>query len=132
MRLKFNDNPLVWLIAGGLAVWRITNIIQKEEIASPIRKAVGVTEADPEDSNYWIYPDNFIGKVFHCFWCGSVWIGAIITIILIIFPPLILPFALSALAIAFKSWLEEPSYTEVIMEGEANDYEEGTDDYLNT
>lgn len=109
--MRFKNNPIFWAIAGFLAVWRITNIIQREEIASPVRKAVGIYEADEEDSDYWIYPDNFIGKLFHCFWCGSVWVGAGVTALLLICPPLIIPFALSAAAIAFKEWLDSPTQT---------------------
>lgn len=107
-------NPFFWLIAGILATWRITNIVQREEIASPIRKAVGIYEPDGEDPEHWIYPDNFIGKVFFCFWCMSVWQATLVTLAIFIFPPLIIPFALSAGAIAFKRWLDEepPTYIE--------------------
>lgn len=110
-------NPFFWMIAGILATWRITSILQREEIASPIRRAVGATTYEPDDGDpdHFIYADNFIGKVFYCFWCGSVWGGIAVTILLLIFPPLILPFALSAGAIAFKHWLEDfepPTYIE--------------------
>lgn len=104
--MRFSKNPFFWGIAGFLAVWRITNIVQREEIAAPVRKAVGIMEIDNEDPDYWIYPDNFIGKVFHCFWCGSVWVGIAVTLLLILFPPLILPFALSAGAIIIKEYLD--------------------------
>jgi hypothetical protein len=118
--MKFKNNPFFWAIIGFLAVWRITNIIQKEEIASPIRKAVGIYEPDGEDPDYWIYPDSFIGKVFHCFWCGSVWVAGIVTGLMFLFPPLILPFALSAAAISFKQWLEQdtPMYIENMWVGD--------------
>jgi hypothetical protein len=108
--MQFRKAPLFWSLVGFLAVWRITNIIQKEEIASPIRKAIGITEVN-EDPNYWLYPDNFIGKLFFCFWCGSMWVSAAVTGLMFIFPPLALPFAFSAGAIAFKEWLERPSVT---------------------
>lgn len=104
--MRFNEKPLFWFLVAGLAVWRITNIIQKEEIASPVRQSLGVVEPDGEDPDYWIYPDNFVGKLLHCFWCGSVWIAGAVTILCILFPPLILPFALSALAILIKSWID--------------------------
>lgn len=108
--MKAKDNLFLWLIAGGLATWRITNILQKEEIASPIRKAAGIIEPDGENPDYWIYPEGFIGKVFHCMYCGSVWVGGAVTIIILLFPPLIIPFVLSALAIVIKDWLErEPA-----------------------
>lgn len=112
--MSFRRNPFFWAIAGFLAVWRITNILQREEIAAPIRHKVGIVEPDGEDPDYWIYPDSFLGKVFYCFWCGSVWIGIFVTVLLLLFPPLVLPFALSAAAIAFKQWLEQdaPMYIE--------------------
>lgn len=103
--MRYKDSPLVWLIAGGLATWRITSIVQREGIFSPARKLVGVTEVG-DDPEYWIYPETFIGRVLSCFWCGSVWAGIGVTIALIVFPPLILPFALSALAIWLKPEME--------------------------
>lgn len=121
----------LYLIVAGLATWRITNIIQKEEIASPVRKAVGIIEPDGEEPDYWIYPDNFLGKVFHCFWCGSIWIGAGATILLFVFPPLLIPFALSALAIIIKSYIEqEPAlYIENMWSGEeAEENDDGDSD----
>lgn len=109
--MRFKSNPLFWFVAGFLAVWRITNIIQREEIAAPVRKAVGIVEPDGEDPEHWIYPDSFLGKLFYCFWCGSVWVATLITILILLFPPLILPFALSAAAIAFKQYIEQESPT---------------------
>ena len=107
--MRFTDNPVLWLVVAFLAVWRITNIVQKEEIASPVRKLAGVVEPDGEDPDYWIYPDNFLGKLLYCFLCMSVWVGLLSTIVLYFFPPALLPFALSAAAIAFKAWMEKPS-----------------------
>lgn len=114
--MRFKNNPFFWGIAGFLAVWRITNIVQKEEIAAPVRKAVGIVETNEEDPDYWIYPDNFIGKVFHCFWCGSVWVAGLVTLILILCPPLVLLFALSAAAIAFKTWMESLEHPDTYIE----------------
>lgn len=129
--MKFKNNPFFWAIAGFLAVWRLTNIIQREEIAAPIRRSVGIIEPDGEDPDHWIFPDSFLGKVFYCFWCGSVWVSLFVTLLLLVFPPLILPFALSAGAIAFKQYLEQepPVYIEN-MWGIGDDTEEyhGEDD----
>lgn len=105
--MRFKNNSFFWFIVAGLATWRITNIIQREEIASPIRKQLGVFEPDGEDPDHWIYPDSFVGKILHCFWCGSVWVAAGITILCFVFPPLFLPFAISALAILIKGWLDQ-------------------------
>lgn len=131
--MSFKRNPFFWSVVGFLAVWRITNIIQREEIASPIRKAVGIVEPDGEEPDYWIYPDNFIGKLFHCFWCGSIWTAAAVTILLLVFPPLILPFALSAAAIAFKQWLEQdpPTYIENMWVNDDGNAYSAEDDDLN-
>lgn len=128
--MQFIKNPLIWSIVGMLAVWRITNIIQQEEIAEPLRRKLGVTESK-DDPDYRIYPDNFIGKVLECFWCGSVWVGGVVTITLFIFPPLLLPFALSAGAILVKDWLEqETSITNIEnVWAENPDHEEGFSDY---
>lgn len=103
--------PLVWLIVGGLAAWRITSILHREKIAAPIRKKIGIMAVaeDDEDPNYWIYPNSFIGQVFHCFWCLSVWVGMILTPILLFIPQLLLPFALSAMSIIVKDYLESSS-----------------------
>lgn len=112
--MRFKDNIFFWGMAGFLAVWRLTNIIQREEIAAPVRRAVGIIEPDGEDPEHWIFPDSFIGKVFFCFYCGSIWASIFVTLLLLLFPPLILPFALSAAAIAFKQYLEQepPTYIE--------------------
>lgn len=109
--MHFKSNPVFWFLVAGLATWRITNILQREEIASPIRKQLGVFEPDGEDPDHWIYPDNFVGKILHCFWCGSIWIAAAITLACLLFPPLILPFAISAVAILVHHYInQEPDF----------------------
>lgn len=127
--MRFNEKPFFWLVVAGLATWRITNIIQKEEIASPLRKELGVFEPDGEDPEYWIYPDNFVGKVLHCFWCGSVWVAAAITLVCFLFPPLILPFAISAIAILVKHYIDQepPLYVENMWMGLEEENDEGDD-----
>jgi hypothetical protein len=99
-------HPIAWMVAGGLAAWRLASIINKERIASPIRKAVGVVELG-DDPEYWAYPDNFLGELISCEWCLSVWTGGLMTALLYVFPPAVLPFALSAFSIMFKKRIEE-------------------------
>lgn len=125
--MQFTKNPIIWVIVGFLAVWRITNIIQQEEIAEPLRRKLGVTESK-DDPDYRIYPDSFIGKLLECFWCGSVWVGGVVTIVLLTFPPLLLPFALSAGAILVKDWLEQETNLTTI-ENMWVDSEEDFSDY---
>jgi hypothetical protein len=99
--VKFKEKPSFWLIVAGLATWRLTSILHREQIAAPIRKQIGIMPVaeDEDDPEYWIYPDNFIGKVFHCSWCLSVWVAGLNTILLFVFPVLLIPFALSTLVI---------------------------------
>lgn len=122
--MHFKTHPALWFIVAGLATWRITNIVQREEIASPLRKKLGVFEPDGEDPDHWIYPDNFIGKVLHCFWCGSVWAGIAISVAVIVFPPLVLPLALSAIAILVREWMQHLNDSTIWLE---TSEEEGED-----
>lgn len=103
--MSFEHNPFFWLLVGGLAVWRITSIVQREGIFRWPRKLIGITEND-EGPDSWLYPDNFLGAVFACFWCGSVWVAGLVVVILYVFPPALLPFALSAVAIGLQHLLD--------------------------
>lgn len=89
---------LFWFIVGVLATWRITSILHHEEIAAPFRALLGVQE----DEGLTSYPDTFLGHLIECFWCVSVWVAIGCTLILVWFPYLLLPFALSAGAIAIE------------------------------
>lgn len=114
--MRFKNNPLFWLIVGGLATWRLTSILHEEEIAAPVRKAIGIVEYSDESPSYWTYPDTFIGKMFQCFWCLSVWVGGAITLLLHIFPRLSLPFALSSLAIGINYLMHSNDWIESTVE----------------
>jgi uncharacterized protein DUF1360 len=96
---KFVDVPLLWVIVGGLAAWRLTSIIHHEKVAAPFRKLLGVKELTETD---WAYPDTFIGELIECFWCTSVWVSIIVSIIVFFFPPILLPFAFSTVAIMIE------------------------------
>lgn len=85
-----------WAIIAALATARITLILHEERIARGIRGLFGIVE---EDDDLTIYPETFWGYLFGCYWCLSVWAGAFCTLILLVRPEVLLPFALSMLAI---------------------------------
>lgn len=88
-------NLLFWVVVAVLATTRLTLILHEERIAKGIRGLFGITESD----DLVIYPETFWGYLFGCYWCLSVWVGIFCTIILIFMPILLLPFALSMVAI---------------------------------
>lgn len=49
------------------------------------------------------YPATWYGYLIDCFLCLSVWVSFIFTVLVFIFPYILLPFFLSALAI----WIQE-------------------------
>lgn len=88
----------IWLIVAGLATWRITSILYREKIMSGLRKKIG-EKPDPYVTSETIFPDSFLGNLFNCFLCLSVWVGIGVGIIWLVFPYALIPFALSAIAI---------------------------------
>lgn len=100
MLYKFSDAPLLWLVVACLASWRIASIIHHEKIAAPFRKLLGVKELTELD---WTYPDNFIGELIECFYCTSVWTSIFVSVAMFLFPPVLIPFALSTVAIILES-----------------------------
>lgn len=80
-----------------LATWRITSIVQAEEIAKPFRRLFGVTFNQMLQVEQ--YPDTFLGHLIKCFWCVSVWAGFVCASCYFIEPRVLYPFAASALAI---------------------------------
>lgn len=89
---------MAWIIAT-LAAWRLTSILHREEIAQPIRGWVGITEED----GMLTHPETFLGKLFGCFWCLSVWCSALCFLVALYEPYILLPFAIST----FVIFLEE-------------------------
>lgn len=87
----------IWLAF--LACWRLTSIIHSETIAAPLRKMVGGVEII---SGEWVYPNTFIGYLFSCFWCLSVWVSGLCVAVLFICPYALYPFAISAVAIGIE------------------------------
>lgn len=92
-----NLTSIFWLVIVVLACWRITSILYAEKIGKPLRKLIGIIET-PEGEE--IYPDHFLGQLFSCFWCLSVWIALFCLFAVIFVPFMLLPFAISAAAIA--------------------------------
>ena len=82
----------------GLSTWRISSILHREEIFSFFRKWIGVDDSNPTTT---IFPDTFIGRLFSCIWCLSVWVAIIMLVCYFVsfLRPLILLFAISTLAV---------------------------------
>jgi hypothetical protein len=100
MPLLTIPNPLwLWLIVGSFATWRIASIIHSERIAKPFRSLFGVIETEETT----MYPDTFFGHLIECFYCVSVWVGLGTTVVLFLYPYVLIPFAMSAVAI----WIHE-------------------------
>lgn len=91
----------IWyILVGTLATWRLTRIINEERIAQPIRRRFG--EHTDIVTGHPTYPATFMGYLISCFWCLSVWVAILITLMLAIHPLLPLPLALSMLAIVLQ------------------------------
>lgn len=96
------DASLVYLVVGILATYRLTSLFQRE--VGPfgmfvwIRKRFGVVH-DALGFPHG-YPDTMFGKLFECFWCLSVWAGALVALAILLGGWwLMLPLALSGGAI---------------------------------
>jgi hypothetical protein len=83
-----------------LATWRLTSIIHREGIARFVRRLAG----GKWDSTLEVteYPDNFVGELFSCFWCLSVWVALLCTLTYFIFPPVLYILAASTVAILIE------------------------------
>lgn len=99
---SFSD-PL-WFIIAGLATWRIASIVQREKVFAWFRKLLGIKVLGMDEDGFEItsYPDNVIGDLFSCFWCVSVWAAVAVGVIWYFLPIVLLPFALSTIAIVIK------------------------------
>ncbi len=60
-----------------LAAWRLTSLLHSEggpfEVFVRFRALLGVVHG--EDGEPVGYPENFIGGLFECFWCLSMWVA---------------------------------------------------------
>jgi hypothetical protein len=95
-------NPLPWLVAA-LATWRLTHLLHKEvgpwRLLTRIRALTGVRH--DSDGTPMAYPDD---NVFECFLCLSVWVAALVALLLLVAWWLLVPFAFSGLAIMVNRW----------------------------
>lgn len=86
------------LLVLSLATYRIANILYEERIAEPIRKVFGYDGIS--------YPDTWLGYLFSCFRCLSVWSALCALVLYIYAVPLVWILAASAMAILIKERLE--------------------------
>ena len=77
-------NSYFWLLVAILATERLTSIVYREKIAEPLRYWIG--ERKDIHTGLDSFPDTFLGKLFACFWCLSVWVALLVTIVWYIFP----------------------------------------------
>lgn len=100
-------------LIAALAVYRLTMMLNQEagpgHIFTRFRSAIGVKF--DEYSNP--YGTNWVAEGVLCFFCLSVWIGIAVTAMMVIFYQarqieygivILLPFALSGLAVFMKKW----------------------------
>lgn len=102
-------NPY-WLIVAGLFVFRLTSIIHSELIGQPIRYLLGVRTYQmykedphrgkvPDGEPLVTYPRGWWGHLLSCFWCLSVWVSFLAFFLTLVCPEIMIPLAVSALAI---------------------------------
>ena len=80
------DNSISLLAATiliGLAAWRISWFFYSEDgpfgIAKKIRRLIGFDEKDQA-------PQTFLGELFDCVWCMSIWAAMMLSLLLYFFP----------------------------------------------
>ena len=96
------DINLVYLIVAILATYRLTSLLHRE--AGPFKIFVWIRERFGIVHDFLGfphgYPETMFGKLFECFWCLSVWVGSMTTVVILLGAWwLLLPFALSGGAI---------------------------------
>lgn len=57
-----------WVLILSLATWRISALLYIEDAFRWLRKRLGIVELEGE----LIYPTNWIGDLWGCFWCLSL------------------------------------------------------------
>lgn len=102
LQLDRLDDVFVWL-AAALATWRVTHLLHSEvgpwQLISRLRALTGVQHY--EDGTPMAYPD---GNIFECFLCLSVWVALLAALLMVTVWWVLVPFALSGLAIATNRW----------------------------
>lgn len=104
---QLSQVPL-WLkfLIATLATWRLSSLLVNEDGPNDmfliIRTRLGVHLIGDDDR-----PESNLGRLFSCIWCMSVWVGAFIALVAITpYWVLLIPFALSAAAIAIDRWVK--------------------------
>lgn len=103
--MELNTHNLLIL---ALAVWRLSALLVYErgpfDVFVAIRKKAGIGHDNSGRPDMW--PDRYFAKLLSCVWCLSVQIAIVVTILFAILGNLVIivlmPFALSALAIALE------------------------------
>lgn len=93
------------LLLLGLATWRLSLMIVREtgpfSIFLRMREAAGITH--DENERVLTVPTTFLGGVFSCIWCSSVWIGLGWMVLWTFLPAISIPvaaiFGLSGIAV---------------------------------
>lgn len=62
-----------------LAVWRIASILMFEDMGCGFRNLIGIQCDETTHAN--TYPDNIIGEVFSCFWCLSLVVAFVLSVL---------------------------------------------------
>ncbi|WP_416151228.1 DUF1360 domain-containing protein [Salipaludibacillus sp. HK11] len=98
----------------GLAVFRLTHLFLYDKITEPLRFLFLKEEKiiNEEGSDEWIYVakgrglQKFIGEIFNCHWCLSVWISGFILVGFLVLPQVtiyvIYLFAIAAVAVVLE------------------------------
>lgn len=70
------------LVLGILATWRVTSLFVYEEgpweLFEKLRYKTGVYFLNPDTEQ----PETMLGKLLSCFWCTSIWVAALVGLIL--------------------------------------------------
>jgi len=60
----------------GLASWRLASLLHTEDAFEWLRKWIGIGHDD--EGFPQVYPETFWGNVFQCFWCLTLFTGAVV------------------------------------------------------
>lgn len=93
------------LLVHGLAVWRISSLLVREEgpfrIFVRLRELTGIQH--DADWRPWVIPDRFFAQLLGCIWCASLWVGFIFAVLFLTLPEfsfrMAIVFSFSTLAI---------------------------------
>ena len=96
------------VIVLALATWRLSSLLTAEEgpfgVFTKVRHLIGVRY----DEHGQPYGKNQLAAGVACLWCCSMWVGIMLAVLFYLWYDsfwLSLPFALSAVAIAWERWV---------------------------